>query len=81
MQYLIDSNILSDIMLSARGKPAMRLREVCAAQVCTSSIVSAELLFGGYKRGWGALIERITNTLSKIEIVPFRRHRVRDQPR
>jgi tRNA(fMet)-specific endonuclease VapC len=71
MRYLLDANIISQIIRNPTGPAAIRLREVGHFSVCTSAIVSAEILFGLRKRGSSALTRRVSTTLSKIEIVPF----------
>lgn len=71
MEYLLDSNIVSEVMRNPNGPAAHRLREVGHLAVCTSVIVSAEMLFGARKRGSRALTRRLESTLSKIQILPF----------
>lgn len=74
MLYLLDANVISDIMRNPQGPAANRLRVVGHLSVCTSAIISAEMLFGARKRGSPALTRRIENTLAKIAILPFEPH-------
>ena len=49
MRYLLDTNIVSDLVRNPQGRISERIREVGEAQVCTSIIVAAELRYGGRK--------------------------------
>ena len=51
MRYLLDTNIVSDLVRSPQGRVTQRIREVGEAQVCTRIIVAAELLYGAAKKG------------------------------
>ena len=51
MRYLLDTNIVSDLVRNPQGRVAQRVREVGEGDVCTSIIVAAELRFGAAKRG------------------------------
>ena len=72
MRYLLDTNILSPLVKNPQGSNvAKRIAEVGEDKVFTSTIVSAELRFGAYKKGSTRLIEQVRAVLSAIEIVPF----------
>jgi tRNA(fMet)-specific endonuclease VapC len=43
MRYLLDTNIVSDLIRNPRGSMASRIQEVGESQVATSIIVAAEL--------------------------------------
>ena len=51
MRYLLDTNIVSDLVRRPQGRIAQHIREVGEAQVCTSVIVAAELRYGAAKKG------------------------------
>jgi tRNA(fMet)-specific endonuclease VapC len=51
MRYLLDTNIVSDLVRNPQGRAAEHIRRVGEAQVCTSIIVAAELRYGATKRG------------------------------
>jgi tRNA(fMet)-specific endonuclease VapC len=51
MRYLLDTNIVSDLVRNPQGRVAERIRKVGEAQVCTSIIVAAELRYGAAKKG------------------------------
>jgi len=51
MRYLLDTNIVSDLIRNPQGRVAQHIREVGEAQVCTSIIVAAALRYGATKKG------------------------------
>jgi len=51
MRFLLDSNIVSDLVRHPRGRIADRIAAVGEQQVCTSIIVAAELRYGALKYG------------------------------
>jgi tRNA(fMet)-specific endonuclease VapC len=71
MAYLLDTNIVSDLMRAPQGRAAGRIREVGEAVVRTSIIVAAELRFGAFKLGSARLTERLEAVLRVLEIVRF----------
>ena len=71
MRYLLDTNILSDLVRRPQGDVATRIAAVGEANVCTSIIVAAELRYGAAKRGSPALSTQVQSVLEVIDIVPF----------
>ncbi|WP_445681837.1 type II toxin-antitoxin system VapC family toxin [Radicibacter daui] len=71
MAYLLDTNILSDLVRNPQGVVARRVREVGAGAVLTSIIVAAELRYGAFRRGSPRLSEQVEAILGAIEILPF----------
>ena len=51
MRYLLDTNIVSDLIRNPQGRVAAHIKRVGEAQVCTSIIVAAELRYGATKKG------------------------------
>jgi tRNA(fMet)-specific endonuclease VapC len=70
-RYLLDTNILSDLVRNPHGRIATRIAEVGEAAICTSIIVAAELRFGAAKRKSERLTTQLERILSAIEIQPF----------
>ena len=69
LRYLLDTNILSDLVRQPQGVIARRIAEAGEETICTSIIVAAELRFGAEKSGsnkWGGQVDLI---LSAIEIL------------
>lgn len=71
MQYLLDTNIVSDMVRNPQGQIADRIREVGEAQVCTSIIVAAELRYGAAKKGSVRLARRVEAILGALDVLPF----------
>jgi tRNA(fMet)-specific endonuclease VapC len=70
-RYLLDTNILSDLIRNPQGKAAKRIAKVGEDNVCTSIIVAAELRYGCARSGSRRLIEAVEELLSEIDILPF----------
>jgi tRNA(fMet)-specific endonuclease VapC len=71
MRYLLDTNIVSDLVRNPQGKVAQQIRKVGEAQVCTSIIVAAELRYGAAKKGSPRLSSQLEAVLGAIEVLPF----------
>jgi predicted nucleic acid-binding protein len=71
MHYLLDTNIVSDLIRNPQGRVTERIREVGEAQVCTSIIVAAELRYGAAKRGSLRLTAQVEAVLGALEVLPF----------
>ena len=70
-RYLLDTNILSDIVRDPRGSVARHLARVGETTICTSIIVAAELRYGAAKANSARLAERIERVLAVLDVVPF----------
>lgn len=70
-RFLLDTNILSDLVRNPQGSIAARIAEVGDAAICTSIIVAAELRFGAAKKGSERLTSQLERILSAIDIQPF----------
>jgi tRNA(fMet)-specific endonuclease VapC len=71
MPYLLDTNIVSDLVRNPQGRIADRIREVGEAQICTSIIVAAELRYGAAKKGSRRLTVQLDAVLDAFQILPF----------
>jgi tRNA(fMet)-specific endonuclease VapC len=71
MRYLLDTNILSDLIRNPQGAVVANIRRVGEANVCTSVIVTAELRFGAEKKGSPRLSRQLEAVLNVLEILPF----------
>lgn len=69
--YLLDTNIISDIVRHPAGRVANRVREIGPDQVCTSIVVAAELRFGEIKRGSRRLLVRVDEALAAVDVLPL----------
>ena len=70
-RYLLDTNIISDVIRNPRGACARRIRQVGTAQVCTSIIVAAELRYGVAKHQTPMLAARIAEMLENLTVLSF----------
>jgi tRNA(fMet)-specific endonuclease VapC len=70
-RYLLDTNIVSDLVRHPQGRVAQHIREVGEAQVCTSIIVAAELRYGVTKKGSPRLAAQLEAVLGALEVLPF----------
>ena len=71
MAFLLDTNILSDLVRNPRGRIAGRIAEVGEQNVCTSIIVAAELRYGAAKAGSARLEAQLAAVLGAIEVLAF----------
>jgi len=71
MRYLLDTNIVSDLVRNPQGKVARRIRAVGEKQVCTSIIVTGELRYGANKKGSPRLSSQVDAVLGVLEVLPF----------
>ena len=51
LRYLLDTNIVSDLVRHPQGKVAARIAAVGESEIATSIIVAAEMRFGAVKSG------------------------------
>ena len=71
LRYLLDTNILSDLIRNPQGTVAARIAKAGEETVCTSIIVAAELRFGAAKSDSNKLADRVDLILSALEILPL----------
>lgn len=70
-RFLLDTNILSDLIRHPRGPVAQRLADVPGPLVCTSIVVACELRYGAAKRASTALTQRVEALLDCIPVLPL----------
>jgi tRNA(fMet)-specific endonuclease VapC len=70
-RFLVDTNILSDLVRNPRGLISRHIAQVGEELVCTSIIVAAELSYGAAKRGSRRLSAQVATILGGLEILPF----------
>jgi predicted nucleic acid-binding protein len=63
VRYLLDTNIISDLVRSPQGKIAERIANVGEESVCTSIIVAAELRYGAAKKSSARLTAQLESVL------------------
>ena len=70
-RYLLDTNIISDLIRNPQGKAAKRIARVGENNICTSILVAAELRYGCAKSGSARLLKAVEDLLSEIDVLPF----------
>ncbi|MBV9993133.1 MAG: type II toxin-antitoxin system VapC family toxin [Alphaproteobacteria bacterium] len=71
MPYLLDTNIVSDIIRNPQGQAAKRLRNVGIGQACVSLVVCAELRYGAEEKNALQLKRRVEEFLRTIRMMPL----------
>ena len=69
MRFLLDTNILSDLVRSPHGRIADRIKRVGERRVCTSIIVAAELRFGAAMKNSSRLTAQLEAVLGAIDVL------------
>lgn len=70
-RYLLDTNIVSDLVRNPQGRVTRQIRKVGEALVCTSIIVAAELRYGAAKKGSPRLAAQLETVLGALTVLPF----------
>jgi tRNA(fMet)-specific endonuclease VapC len=70
-RYMLDTNVISDLMKNPRGKAAKRIARIGEDNICTSIIVAAELRYGCFKKGSERLLKSVEDLLAEIDVLPF----------
>ena len=71
MRYLLDTNMVSDLVRNPQGRVAAHVKRVGEHHVCTSLIVAAELRYGAAKKGSGRLSEQLETILTALPVLPL----------
>ncbi len=71
MRYMLDTNIISDLVKNPQGKAARRIARVGEDNICTSIIVAAELRYGCARSGSKRLLKAVEDLLGEIPVLPF----------
>ena len=68
-RYLLDTNIVSDLVRHPQGRAAAKIAEVGEDAVATSIIVAAELRYGAAKKASPRLTAQLEAVLGVLEII------------
>jgi tRNA(fMet)-specific endonuclease VapC len=71
VRYLLDTNIVSDLVRNPQGLAAQRVAFVGDLNVCTSIVVAAELWYGAIKKDAPRLTEQLEAVLGVMEVLPL----------
>ena len=69
MGFLLDTNILSDVVRQPQGRIADRIAQVGEQHVCTSIVVAAELRYGAARKASSRLSAQLEAVLSALDVV------------
>lgn len=70
-RYLLDTNVVSDLVRYPSGRIASKIAEVGEHSVATSIIVAAELRFGAAKKASARLRSQLEAVLGALEVIVF----------
>lgn len=70
--FLLDTNILSDLIRQPNGAVASKIAESGEDAIATSIIVASELRYGAEKRGSQRLTNRVEELLSLVPVLSFK---------
>jgi tRNA(fMet)-specific endonuclease VapC len=69
MGFLLDTNVLSDLVRRPHGRIADRIGQVGEQNVCTSIIVAAELRYGAARKASPLLSAQLETVLGALEVL------------
>ncbi|WP_144157377.1 type II toxin-antitoxin system VapC family toxin [Paraburkholderia sp. BCC1885] len=69
--YLLDTNIISDLIRNPFGQVATRIEKIDPRAICTSIVVAAELRYGCAKKGSARLLAKVESLLAAIPVLPL----------
>jgi tRNA(fMet)-specific endonuclease VapC len=69
--YLLDTNILSDLVRRPQGSVFQHIASVPENSVCTSIVVACELRFGAVKSGSSRLEQQLERILEVLTVLPL----------
>ena len=72
MRFLLDTNIITDLIRNPKGRVAKRVRQAGRQAVFTSVIVAAELRYGLSKRPSLRLETRVNEALQALHVAALR---------
>lgn len=70
-RYMLDTNIVSDLVRNPQGRVFDRILRVGSDQICISVITAAELRYGCAKKGSPKLLAQVEAILDAVDILPF----------
>jgi tRNA(fMet)-specific endonuclease VapC len=69
--YLLDTNIISEIIRNPTGSAARRIEQTDPKDICTSIVVAAELRYGCAKKRSAKLLAKVEAMLETIPVLPL----------
>ena len=69
--WMLDTNILSDLIRNPRGALVQRLSSTEPDAICTSIVVACEMRFGARRKGSDVLTNRVEQLLGTLTVLPL----------
>lgn len=69
MRYVLDTNIVSDLVRNPQGRIAQHIQKIGEEKVCTSIIVAAELRYAATKKGSAQLTAQLEAVLAALDVL------------
>lgn len=71
--YLLDTNIVSDLIRHPQGSISHAIKAVGEERVCTSIVVAGELRFGAFRKGSEKLTAQLEAILDRMTVLALER--------
>lgn len=71
MRFMLDTNIIGDMIGNPEGRAASAILRVGDAAVCTSIVVASELRYGCVRKGSVKLLKKVEELLAEIPVLPL----------
>ena len=71
MRFMLDTNVISDMIRNPAGKAASAMAREGDAAVCTSIVVASELRYGCARKGSAKLLKKVEDLLAEIPVLPL----------
>lgn len=69
--YMLDTNIVSDLLRHPDSSAAKRIAEVGPDSICVSIITAAELRYGCARKGSAKLLAHVEAILESVQVLAF----------
>ena len=69
VRFLLDTNVLSDLVRNPCGWIFDRIKDVGEQNICTSIVVAAELRYGAAKKGSSRLTMQLETVLDALDVL------------
>ncbi|MGV2123332.1 type II toxin-antitoxin system VapC family toxin [Agrobacterium vitis] len=70
-RYMLDTNIISDVVRNPMGRAADVMHGLNRDDICLSSIVLSEILFGIQRKGSERLTRLVEGVLERIAVIAY----------
>lgn len=71
MRFMLDTNIISDMIRNPTGKAAGAAAREGDGALCTSIVVASELLYGCARKGSAKLLAKVEELLAELPVLPL----------